>query len=161
MKKLILTFGITGCGKSTWLKDKSPVIETDEIRKELLGSVNENDKEADIFQESKRQIIKLFKTCDTIYFGSTMVETKHRLPFLKEIQNECPYDIEFDIIVFKSDPEISKQRIQKDLDDGVDRANSLDIVDEQFKFYEEAILILDDEKIYSKIEYVGFKKLDL
>jgi len=36
VKNLVVTLGITGCGKSTWLKEKSPVIETDDLRVELL-----------------------------------------------------------------------------------------------------------------------------
>ena len=42
MKNLVVTLGITGCGKSRWLKDKSPVIETDDLRIELLDDISDS-----------------------------------------------------------------------------------------------------------------------
>jgi len=160
MKKLIFTVGITGCGKSKWLSDKEPVIETDEIRKDIFGNINDIQNDGYIFQEARKRIIELFNKCDTVYFGSTMVETKYRIPFIKEIKDKCIHDIEFEAVIFKCDPEISKQRISKDLKNNIDRSNSLEVVDQQYEFYKDTLKSLDKEGLYSSYKYVGFDSLD-
>lgn len=160
MKKLVFTFGISGCGKSTWLADKSPVVETDDIRREVFNNVSDAINDGYVFQEARKRIVELFQHHDTVYFGATMVETKHRLPFLKEIQNKCMFDVEFEIVIFKSDPEISKNRVTKDLSDGKDRSDSLQFIDAQYEFYKEALKVLDSEGIYSSFKYIGFDSID-
>ena len=41
MKNIVTTLGITGCGKSSWLKDKNSVVETDYLRVELLDDIDD------------------------------------------------------------------------------------------------------------------------
>ena len=143
MKKLVFTFGITGCGKSTWLADKEPVVETDDVRKEVFGNVNDIANDGYVFQEARKRIVEHFANHDTVYFGATMVETKHRLPFLKEIIKKSPYELSIEIVIFKCDPEVSKARIEKDLNNGKDRANSIEIIDRQYQFYKDALKVLE------------------
>ncbi len=135
MKNLIATLGITGCGKSSWLKDKSPVVETDNLRVELLGSIDDITQESLIFKTAAERIIKLFDTHDTVYFGATLVDSKYRLLFLQSIQRKCEHPFDIDLIIFPADPKISRERIKKDLDAGLPRADSLQYVDEQYTQY--------------------------
>jgi len=160
MKKLIFTFGISGCGKSTWLADKDPVIETDQIRKEVFGSVNNYENDGYVFQEARKRIIENLRNNDVVYFGSTMVETQYRLPFLKEVIKKCPYDLHIEIVIFKSDPEKCKERVQIDLSKGTDRADSSEVIDSQYQFYIESLKVLEKEGIYDSFKYVGFDSID-
>ena len=41
VKCLTVTLGITGAGKTTWLRDKSPVVETDVLAKPIWGAVTD------------------------------------------------------------------------------------------------------------------------
>ena len=72
MKNLVATLGITGCGKSSWLKDKSPVVETDDLRVELLGSVDDITQEGLIFKTAASKIAQLFDVYNTIFLGATV-----------------------------------------------------------------------------------------
>jgi len=154
IKNLVITVGISGCGKSTWLKDKSPVVETDDIRKELLGDVSDISQEAPIFDTARKRIAKLFKTHDTVYFGATNVETKHRVPFLESIKDICKHEFVIDVIIFDCDPKVSKKRVKRDLKKGLDRADSLNIIKEQYNQYLKALKKIPKEKgVYRYIHY--------
>ena len=142
MKKFIFTCGITGCGKSRYLKGKSPVVETDQLRKELLDDVNDLSQEKKIFGTAFGRILDYFKTYDVVYFDATMVENKHRTPFLTAIKTMIESrgeELEFQAIVFPADIEVSRKRILKDLKDGKNRANSIYLLEEQYQYYQEAM----------------------
>ena len=120
MKNLVVTLGITGCGKSRWLKNKSPVIETDDLRVELLDDISDSaTQEGLIFGTAAKRISKLFDTHDTVYFGATLVNSKHRIPFLQSIKDMCKHKFVIDVVIFPSIPELSKVRITRDLKNGV------------------------------------------
>ena len=151
MKNLVVTLGITGCGKSTWLKDKSPVIETDDLRVELLDDISNVTQEGFIFGTAAKRISKLFDTHDTVYFGATLVDSKHRIPFLQSIKDMCKHKFVIEMIIFPGIPELSKERIAKALKDGIQRADSIQFVDEQYEQYLHTISILDDEKDFYRM----------
>lgn len=148
--------GISGSGKSTWLKDKHPVVETDDLRRELLGDVNDISQEKFIFDTAIKRIIRLFDTNDTVYFGSTLVETKHRISLLKQIREavERRYELVIDIEVFPSNPEVTKKRIIEDIKNGKDRARTLHLIDEQYKMFKYTQNILRKEK--SGIRFIKY-----
>jgi len=138
MKCLIVTLGMTGAGKTTWLRDKSPVVETDDLRVELLSDINE-EQDSFIFDTAAKRISKLFDTHDTVYFGATLVDTKYRIPFLQSIKDMCKHEFVIDMFIFPCTPEVSLQRITKDLKDGVERADSIQYIDEQYEQYLDAL----------------------
>ena len=146
MKTLRFTVGIMGAGKSSYVKDKNPVVATDEIRKELFNNVDDISQEKFIFDTSIERIVDLFKTHDTVYFDATMVETKHRITFLEEIK-KLVKDIELIGIIFTVDPEVAKERIQSDIDSGVDRASSVHFVDEYYQYFKETMDLIKDNKV--------------
>ena len=154
MKNLVVTLGITGCGKSFWLKDKNPVVETDALRTELLSDINDVTQEGLIFNTAAKRIAKLFNAHDTVYFGGTLVDSRYRIPFLKSIRDMCKYEFVIHVIIFPSDPIVSKERIEKDLKAGVPRADSIQYIDEQYSQYLHTMKILESEKsFYKHIEY--------
>ena len=157
MKKLVVTLGITGCGKSRWLKDKSPVIETDNLRIELLDDISDSvTQEGLIFGTATKRISKLFDTHDTVYFGATLVNSKHRIPFLQSIKDMCKHKFVIDVVIFPGIPELSKERITRDLKNGVQRADSIQFIDEQYEQYLYTMNIFNKEKdFYRSIKRIG------
>ena len=147
MKNLVVTLGITGCGKSRWLKDKSPVIETDDLRIELLDDIfDSTTQEGLIFGTAAKRISKLFDKHDTVYFGATLVDGKHRIPFLQSIKDMCKHKFVIDVVIFPGIPELSKERITRDLKNGVQRADSIQFIDEQYEQYLHTMSNFNKEK---------------
>ena len=147
MKNLVVTLGITGCGKSRWLKNKSPVIETDDLRVELLDDISDSaTQEGIIFGTAAKRISKLFDTHDTVYFGATLVNGKHRIPFLQSIKDMCKHKFVIDVVIFPGIPELSKERISRDLKNGVQRADSIQFIDEQYEQYLHTMSNFNKEK---------------
>ena len=160
MKNLVVTLGITGCGKTTWLKDKSPVIETDDLRVELLNDIN-NEQDGFIFRTAAKRVSELFDTHDTVYFGATLVNSKHRIPFLQSIKDMCKHKFVIDVVIFPGIPELCKKRIANDLKNGVQRADSVKYVDGQYEEYLYTMSNFDKEKdFYRSIKQRGEKYND-
>ena len=145
VKCLTVTLGITGAGKTTWLRDKSPVIETDDLRVELLNDIN-NQQDGFIFGTAAKAICIMFDTYDTVYFGATLVNSKHRIPFLQSIKDMCKHKFVIDVVIFPGIPELSKERITRDLKNGVQRADSIQFIDEQYEQYLHTMSNFNKEK---------------
>ena len=154
-KCLTVTLGMTGAGKTTWLRDKSPVVETDDLRVELLGNIDDYTQEAFIFGTAAKRVSDLFDTHDTVYFGATLVNSKKRIPFLQSIKDMCKHEFVIDVMVFPCDDKTSKKRITKDLNEGVERANSIYLIHRQYNQYVHTMSVLDDElDFYNKIKII-------
>lgn len=159
IKILNITVGISGCGKSRWLSAMDPVVETDDIRKELYEDVNNVDNEAGIFATAKERILNLFHDNDIVYLGATMLQTNYRANYLRSILQESEYDVKIIAYVFPSDPEVSKARIKKDLETK-DRADTLfvlesgqTVIDRQYEEYLETLEVIDSENVFESIVY--------
>lgn len=158
IKKLHITVGITGCGKSTWLKGRTPIVETDDIRKEILGDVSDISQEKMIFDTTRDRIVELFETNNDVYFGATNVDSDHRSNFLNSISElvlkNLGCNLEIRAVIFRSNIEVSRKRIQKDLDNGIDRANSLDLLELQYSQYVKTLKNIRKEKLFKFLHYV-------
>ena len=152
VKCLTVTLGMTGAGKTTWLRDKSPVVETDDLRVELLDNIDDYTQNSFIFGTASKRVSDLFDTHDNVYFGATLVNSKHRIPFLQSIKDMCKHKFVIDVVVFPCDDKTSKKRITKDLNEGVERANSIYLIHRQYNQYVHTMSVLDDEKdFYRKV----------
>ena len=156
MKNLVVTLGITGCGKTWWLRDKSPVIETDDLRVELLDDISDEIQDGFIFRTAAKRVSELFDTHDTVYFGATLVNSKHRIPFLQSIKDMCKHEFVIDVVIFPGLPDLCKGRITRDLKNGVLRADSVKYVDKQYEEYLYTMSNFDKEKdFYRSIKRAG------
>jgi len=111
--------------------------------------------EALVFDTTRQRVSELFDTHDTVYLGATHVETKHRVTYLESIKAIRKHEFVIDVIIFDCDPKVSKDRVKKALEKGVERADSLEIIDEQYKQYLEAL-----DKIYKEKD-VSIRKVPM
>ena len=157
MKCLTVTLGMTAAGKTTWLRDKSPVVETDDLRVELFNDVDDISQEKLIFDTAVKRVSQLFELTDTVYFGATLVDSKYRIPFLQSVKDICKHELVIDMFIFPCTPAVSMERITKDLKDGVQRADSIKYIDEQYEQYLDALISLqgDEKDFYRTITTYG------
>ena len=123
--KIILTIGISGSGKSHWIKtlpkEKYVIISPDEIRKELTGDISNKTKDKEVYDEVYRRTIKFLKQNRNIIIDSTNLKKNQRRKFITNVQLKAK--VEFEYKLFELNPKEAKRRIKADIDAGIDRAN--------------------------------------
>ena len=153
--KFIITVGISGSGKSTWINryiSEHPdtiVVSPDDIRRELTGSISDQSKNNEVFPLAFDRTIKALNSGKNVIFDATNISSFYRKQMLDELKNKV--DVEFipQAKIFTVDPEVAKKRIQKDINNGVDRANvPPEIIDRQYKQFKQDL---------NKLENDGFK----
>jgi len=151
MTSLVLLIGISGSGKSTWIKNNKSkwtntvVVSPDEIRRELTGNVSDQSRNKEVFELTNILTIHHLKNGKNVVLDATNLDTIYRIPFVEDISNEV---IEFKKIalVFYVSREEAKQRIKKDIENNVDRANvPEEIIDSQYMKYMSSLKSLPDE----------------
>lgn len=151
--KLIIPVGISGSGKSTWIKSIEnqgyEVVSPDEIRLELTGDMSDQSKNKEVFATAYQKTADILNSNKNVIFDATNIESflrKDLLNFLKQNVNT-----EFDAIakIFNANPDISKERIKRDIDSGINRANvSPESIDVQYQKF------IND---LNKVESDGYK----
>lgn len=89
MNKLFMMIGLPASGKSTIAKEISEseeaiIVSSDEIRKELLGDVNDQNNNELVFKEVEKRIIEGLKVGNVIY-DATNINYKKRMAFLQKL----------------------------------------------------------------------------
>jgi predicted kinase len=139
MKTLYMTIGISGSGKSTYLKKHFKpeiVINPDAIRRELTGNVSNHTMEPVVWATATKRIIDSLNKNGEAVLDAIGVDAGKRKAFITAIKMVVKDSLRTVAIVFPADPEISKQRIKKDLDGGIDRsAVPPEAVDKQYQKY--------------------------
>ena len=148
--KLIILVGISGCGKTRWVKSldliNTVVVSMDEIRKETRGDINRQDWVEDIISEAKYRIAFYLSLGFDVIFDSTNLKFGDRRGLLSTL-NEYTL-VEFDAYakVFEANPELSKQRIAEDIKNGLNRANVPDYrIDKQYAQYKAMIKFVESD----------------
>ncbi len=141
---LILTVGIPGSGKSTWIKqfnknDKYLVVNPDSIRKEITGSVSDESKNVDVWRRAKDDVVKAIDAGMDIILDATNINIKEREGFIEGLP---PCNLKAK--VFHADPEETKERIRKDLEAGTERnAVPPEAVDKYYAQFKDSVDNLD------------------
>jgi predicted kinase len=91
MNKFIMMIGLPASGKSTIakeiaLKENAVIHSSDELRIELYGDVNENDKNGELFQELYKRIKDDLKLNKNVILDSTNISYKRRMAVLNELK---------------------------------------------------------------------------
>lgn len=142
-KKLYMLVGISGSGKSTYLRniDSKYVVSPDDIRREISGDVSsqvDNDLVWDMTKDRLRIHLARFGKA---YLDATNVSRFLRIPFLGKFNDARKIAIVFDV-----DPEIAIERVRKDIDAKIDRSDVPEsVIRRQYKNFKKGERSLDHE----------------
>jgi predicted kinase len=134
VKKLILPIGISGSGKSTYIRKNfrpEVIVNPDTIRKELTGNISDHSKDPYMWtQVVPKRLSDTMEKYGEAVLDATNVKSSERTSALKSFGS----DVKKIAIVFYVEPEVVKSRIKKDIETGVDRSNVPDYaVDRQYQ----------------------------
>lgn len=145
---LILPIGISGSGKSTWIKTLPKdinIVSPDDIRRELTGDVSDQSRNREVFQEVDRRLNQLLSEGKKVVLDATNLNTKLRKQLMNRINKEFPGKT-ITYKVLSVDADVAKQRVKKDISAGVDRSAVPEaIIDRQKEMFDETMKSLDSE----------------
>jgi predicted kinase len=141
--------GIPGCGKSTYLRsvdnDNVIIVCPDDIRRELTGDISDQSRNGDVWSEAEERITDGLKSGAYVILDATNVNTRMRVALLGRIKGKC-VGVPCYATVFDCNPEISKERISRDIANGVDRSNvPSEVIDRMYGSYLETLEKIKDE----------------
>lgn len=142
--ELILPIGISGSGKSRLTEtmrkvyDNLNVICPDTVRYNLTGDISNQSRNSEVFEIVDRYIDMCVRDDLNVYYDATNINTKYRRKFVNKFKDNPNVHITY--YVLPADVELSNERIQNDLKNGVNRSNvPLDVLNKQMKLYNETI----------------------
>jgi predicted kinase len=121
MGRLYFTVGLPASGKSTYfekIKEWHPDaihISSDNIREEVFGDVNRQDKNAEVFKIMEERTYETLAANGVCYYDATNLSAKRRIAFLKNMKARLKHrdDISFTCLLFVP---ILKECIERDKD---------------------------------------------
>lgn len=138
--RLILLVGISGSGKSTWIKSiinpNRIVVSYDMLRLEINGNIDDHSNSKRIHLIALDRIVKGINEGKDVYIDATNVHSKGRRELLAEIHEMT--DIEFIPCakIFNPNPNLSKERIKIDIMNGINRSNvPNEAIDRQYQMF--------------------------
>ena len=136
----IIPIGISGSGKSRWIKTLEgqgyEIISPDDIRRELTGDISNQSKNNEVFTLSFQRAVDALNLNKNVIFDATNVSSIYRKKMLTYMKQNVNNDFNAYAKIFDANPEISKERIRKDIEKGVDRSNVPDFaIDKQYKSF--------------------------
>lgn len=148
--KFVIPVGISGSGKSTWIKSLEgkgfEVVSPDEIRRELTGSISDQSRNKDVFPIAFQRTIDYLNNGTSVIFDATNVGSYHRKQMLNYLRDNVSADFDAYAKVFDVDPEVSKQRVAADIEAGVDRSNvPPEAIDRQYGNFTRDLDKLEDD----------------
>jgi predicted kinase len=154
--KLILPVGISGSGKSTWIKSmensNTVVVSPDKIRKELTGSISDQTKNNEVFALAMKKTADALNISKDVIFDATNIKSKNRKSLMDYMKIHVDIPFESFAKIFSVNPEIAKERIKKDIESGIDRSNVPDwVIDRQYQIFTNDVNLLEPD---------GFKIVD-
>ena len=141
-RDVYIMVGISGAGKSTWVKnatstlDKSTyrVICPDFERKKLTGDISNQDKNDKVFSNCNWKLAKSVdnELVSKIYWDATNLNTQS-LKSIKKIIRKSKYTWSIHVVCFEDSRnwELCTSRVEKDLANGVDRSVTVGIINEE------------------------------
>lgn len=141
LPKLVLLVGISGSGKSTWIKEhqnewkNTVVVNFDKLRKEMTGDVSDHSMEKEVVSAAFRTIRTNLENGVNVILDATNCRSKGRKGITKYLLKRGVF-FKGEAIIFEADPEKSRERIKNDLEKNIDRSRVPDeIIDSQYEAY--------------------------
>lgn len=133
---LIIMCGISGSGKSTYIKNHfshENIVSPDLLRKQLTGDISDQSRNRDVWQSAYNKTEYYLSTGKNVVFDATSVRNAS-LNKLIEIAFNCKQDVQIIVMKDSSELELCKARIKEDIKNGVDRSNVPDYAVERQYF---------------------------
>ena len=111
-KKVYVMVGISGSGKSRYLKSVDPkyIVSPDEIRKELTGDISDQSMNNEVWVLTKIAMKMELRRSGTVYLDATNVNKWLRVEFMSDFNGAQKI-----AVVFDADVETTVKRIRKDI----------------------------------------------
>jgi predicted kinase len=111
--KLIILVGISGSGKSTWLKSIDltdyVVISPDDIRRELTGDVSNQTKNREVFLLVNMRIVSAINDGINVIFDATNVKSIDRKSLLSYLHETTDFPFDAYAKIFDANPEVRRE----------------------------------------------------
>jgi predicted kinase len=138
--KLILLVGISGSGKSTWVRlhadPNAIVVSYDMLRFEINGNVDDHPNSSKIHLIALSRIVKGLCDGKDVILDATNVYSKGRRELLAEIREMADVDFVACAKIFPANPELSKLRIENDIKAGLNRSNvPVEAINRQYQMF--------------------------
>lgn len=147
---LIITVGISGSGKSTWIKSldllNTIVVSRDNLRKELTGDVSNHTKENMVTYLTFKNTVDALNLGINVIFDATNVKSKDRKYLIKHLKDNVSVKFNTYAKIFYSEPSISKNRIKSDITNKIDRSNVPDeAIDKQYVRFKAGLNLIESD----------------
>jgi predicted kinase len=148
LPQFIMLLGIPGSGKSTWSREfvfrcdaSFTIVSSDEVRKKLCGSINDQTKNSEVWDVVLNQCQGLLSSGRNVILDATNTSTERRRQFIKQLP-PCRRFLK----TFTINKSIAKARLAKDLERGVERAAVPDsVVDVMYRQFQDSVMAVRDE----------------
>ena len=154
---LVITYGISGSGKTTaakqYEKEGFVRISPDDMRKEMTGSISDLSKDKEVFEACYYKTYTALKKGKNVIFDSTALgyTTRKKIQKVGLRAGAC-----VSLLVFNdsNNIELCKSRVVNDLSNGLERSNvPMEVIERQFIKFKENFEFLEDEGFDGVVEY--------
>lgn len=135
----IMTVGISGAGKSTWINQQTSdgltiVVSPDLIREELTGNISDQTQNGKVWALAKQRVVDGLKAGKNVILDATNVDSKQRRQFVQGLPSSV-----IKAKIFNVDPEEAKKRVRKAVESGENRSNVPDfVIDKQYEKFKQS-----------------------
>jgi len=138
--EIIVPIGISGSGKTRLYnmryKDLT-LLSPDLIRKELTGSISDQRKNREVFEEVDRRVKEYVDEGRSFFYDATNVNPEFRKKFVEQFRGT---DVKITYVILPADMNISYIRIKQDLKNNVERAKvPFEVLIRQKGFYNQSL----------------------
>lgn len=103
MPNCYIMIGLPASGKDYYIEtnkeEDDVVVSSDKIREELLGDVNDQKHNGEVFNEMFKRACVALKNGQNVYYNATNINRRRRISLINEIKNNAKVDICFWAIV--------------------------------------------------------------
>lgn len=159
--EIIVPIGISGSGKTRLYNMRYSdltLVSPDLIRKELTGSISDQRKNREVFEEVDRRVADLVKKGESFFYDATNVNSEFRKKFVEQFRGT---DVKVIYVVLPADMQVSYMRIKQDLKNNVDRSNvPFEVLMRQKGFYNQSLKSNFEGENVQEIIYIKPGELD-
>ena len=159
--EIIVPIGISGSGKTRLYNMRYSdltLVSPDLIRKELTGSISDQKKNKEVFEEVDRRVEDLVKKGESFFYDATNVNPEFRKKFVEQFRGT---DVKVIYVVLPADMQVSYMRIKEDLKNNVDRSRDpFEVLIRQKGFFNQSIKSTFEGENVQEIIYIKEGELD-